>query len=426
MEIRYFCFRQDQMYNNRQNKNNIMTTDAIMKMKDGMLRELTGNILPFWMKKMEDRTHGGFLGRISGKGEMDTDAPKGAILNARILWTFSAAYRILGKPEYLETATRAKREIIDRFYDKKFGGVWWSLTPEGQPADRKKQIYALGFAIYGLSEYCRATGDAEALEYAVRLFRDIERHSYDPAGNGYFEAFAEDWSEIGDMRLSDKDINECKTMNTHLHILEPYTALYRVWKTPELEERLRNLIKLFTGRIMDSKTGHLRLFFNENWESSHDIISYGHDIEASWLLYEAADVLGDKSLLEDIATVVASVADAAAEGFLPDAGMIYESDSSTGAVDADRHWWVQAETVVGYFNLWQITGSDEALDKAHRCWEFIKRHIIDKAGGEWFWSLRSDGSANTDDDKAGFWKCPYHNGRMCMEIIERTEKILAE
>ena len=403
-----------------------MTNDRIKEMKEEMHLELTGNILPFWMGKMRDDLNGGFAARISGKGEKDGNACKGAILNARILWTFSAAYRILGRPEYLETATRAKREIIDRFYDRKFGGVYWSLTPEGEPADRKKQIYALGFAIYGLSEYCRATGDAETLEYAVKLFHDIEKHSFDPIKNGYFEAFAEDWSEIGDMRLSDKDINECKTMNTHLHILEPYTALYRVWKTPELEERLRNLIKLFTDRIMDSKTGHLRLFFNENWESSHDIISYGHDIEASWLLYEAADVLGDKSLLEDIATVVASVADAAAEGFLPDAGMIYESDSSTGAVDADRHWWVQAETVVGYFNLWQMTGREDALERAFGCWEFIKRHIIDKTGGEWYWSLRSDGSVNTDDDKAGFWKCPYHNGRMCMEIIERTEKISAE
>jgi len=403
-----------------------MTNDRIKEMKEEMLLELTGNILPFWMGKMRDDLNGGFAARISGKGEKDGNACKGAILNARILWTFSAAYRILGRPEYLETATRAKREIIDRFYDRKFGGVYWSLTPEGEPADRKKQIYALGFAIYGLSEYCRATGDAEALEYAVRLFRDIERHSYDPAGNGYFEAFAEDWSEIGDMRLSDKDINECKTMNTHLHILEPYTALYRVWKTPELEERLRNLIKLFTCRIMDSKTGHLRLFFNENWESSHDIISYGHDIEASWLLYEAADVLGDKGLLAEIAPAVVSTANAAAEGFLPDAGMIYESESLTGAIDADRHWWVQAETVVGYFNLWQMTGREDALERAFGCWEFIKRHIIDKTGGEWYWSLRSDGSVNTDDDKAGFWKCPYHNGRMCMEIIERTEKISAE
>lgn len=384
-----------------------------------MLRELTGNILPFWMEKMEDKVHGGFLGRISGTGTEDGSAAKGAILNARILWTFSAAYRILGKPEYLAAATRAKREIIDKFYDKEYGGVYWSLTPEGLPDDTKKQIYALGFAIYGLSEYSRATGDAEALEYAVRLFHDIERHSFDQRKNGYFEAFGREWGPIEDMRLSDKDINECKTMNTHLHILEPYTNLYRIWKDRELEKQLRNLICLFMEKILDQETGHLRLFFDEDWRSSHDIISYGHDIEASWLLHEAAGVLGDKALLEKTRLASVSVADAASEGYIPGGGMIYEFHGDTAAVDADRHWWVQAETVVGYYNLWQMTGREDAMKKALGCWEFIKEHIVDREGGEWIWSLRADGTANTDDDKAGFWKCPYHNGRMCLEIIER-------
>ena len=385
-----------------------------------MLRELTRNILPFWMEKMEDEVHGGFLGRISGTGTEDGSAAKGAILNARILWTFSAAYRILGKPEYLAAATRAKREIIDKFYDKEYGGVYWSLTPEGLPDDTKKQIYALGFAIYGLSEYSRATGDAEALEYAIRLFHDIERHSFDKGKNGYFEAFGREWGPIEDMRLSDKDINECKTMNTHLHILEPYTNLYRIWKDRELEKQLRNLICLFMEKILDQETGHLRLFFDEDWKSSHDIISYGHDIEASWLLHEAAEVLGDKTLLEKTRLASVSVADAASEGYIPGGGMIYEFHGDTAAVDADRHWWVQAETVVGYYNLWQMTGREDALKKALGCWEFIKEHIVDREGGEWIWSLRADGTANTDDDKAGFWKCPYHNGRMCLEIIERT------
>ncbi len=385
-----------------------------------MLRELTQNILPFWMEKMEDEVHGGFLGRISGTGTEDGSAAKGAILNARILWTFSAAYRILGKPEYLAAATRAKREIIDKFYDKEYGGVYWSLTPEGLPDDTKKQIYALGFAIYGLSEYSRATGDAEALEYAIRLFHDIERHSFDKGKNGYFEAFGREWGPIEDMRLSDKDINECKTMNTHLHILEPYTNLYRIWKDRELEKQLRNLICLFMEKILDQETGHLRLFFDEDWRSSHDIISYGHDIEASWLLHEAAEVLGDKTLLEKTRLASVSVADAASEGYIPGGGMIYEFHGDTAAVDADRHWWVQAETVVGYYNLWQMTGREDALKKALGCWEFIKEHIVDREGGEWIWSLRADGTANTDDDKAGFWKCPYHNGRMCLEIIERT------
>ena len=320
-----------------------------------------------------------------------------------------------------KTATRAKREIIDRFYDRTFGGVYWSLDREGRPCDRKKQIYALGFAIYGLSEYARATGDSEALEYAVRLFHDIENHSFDHDRNGYLEAFAEDWSTIDDMRLSEKDLNECKTMNTHLHILEPYTALYRVWKDPELAKQLRNLIILFTEKILDRNSGHLQLFFDENWNSSHNIVSYGHDIEASWLLHEAAEVLGDPDMLSSVIPAVESIADAASEGYIPGGGMIYEFHGDTGAIDADRHWWVQAETVVGYFNLWQITGRTDALEKAGGCWDFIRRHIIDREGGEWFWSLRADGSVNTDDDKAGFWKCPYHNGRMCLEIIERTE-----
>ena len=386
-----------------------------------MLSELTENILPFWMERMTDRVNGGFLPGISGKGQTDFHSEKGAILNARILWTFSAAYRIVGKQEYLDTATRAKREIIDRFYDKIYGGVYWSLAPDGKPADRKKQIYALGFAVYGLSEYARATGDAEALEYAVRLFRDIESHSFDRERNGYFEAFTENWSPIEDMRLSAKDLNECKTMNTHLHILEPYTALYRVWKDPELEKQLRNLITLFSFRILDRSTGHLRLFFDENWKCSHDIVSYGHDIEASWLLYEAAGVLGDSELLKQVTPTIISIADAASEGYIPGGGMIYEFHGKNGAIDADRHWWVQAETVVGYFNLWQITGRKDALEKTCGCWDFIKRHIVDRSGGEWFWSLRTDGSTNTDDDKAGFWKCPYHNSRMCLEILERSE-----
>ena len=312
-----------------------------------MLRELTRNILPFWMEKMEDEVHGGFLGRISGTGTEDGSAAKGAILNARILWTFSAAYRILGKPEYLAAATRAKREIIDKFYDKEYGGVYWSLTPEGLPDDTKKQIYALGFAIYGLSEYSRATGDAEALEYAIRLFHDIERHSFDKGKNGYFEAFGREWGPIEDMRLSDKDINECKTMNTHLHILEPYTNLYRIWKDRELEKQLRNLICLFMEKILDQETGHLRLFFDEDWKSSHDIISYGHDIEASWLLHEAAEVLGDKTLLEKTRLASVSVADAASEGYIPGGGMIYEFHGDTAAVDADRHWWVQGKKLSG-------------------------------------------------------------------------------
>lgn len=396
---------------------------TIAQLKKEVKEVLTTNILPYWMEKMTDRQHGGFYGRITGQELLIPEAEKGAILNARILWTFSSAYRLLHKAEYLETATRAKREIIDRFYDREFGGIYWSITAEGYPLDTKKQIYAIGFAIYGLSEYHRATGDSEALEYAIRLFHDIEAHSFDQKKNGYCEALTREWGEIADMRLSEKDANERKTMNTHLHILEPYANLFRVWKDGQLEARLRNLIRLFIDRIMDVDTHHLQLFFDDDWESQYHTISYGHDIEASWLLHEATMVLDDKKLLVEIEPYIIDIAEAATEGFLPQGGMMYELHADTAAVDADRHWWVQAETIVGYINLYQHFGDKLSLARAMQCWQFVKQHLIDHKNGEWYWSLRTNGSVNRDDDKAGFWKCPYHNGRMCMEIIERYSNI---
>ncbi|MDM8207165.1 AGE family epimerase/isomerase [Bacteroides gallinaceum] len=381
--------------------------------------ELVNDILPFWMNRMTDREQGGFYGRIDGNNCLHPDAPKGAILNARILWTFSAAFRLLKKPEYLETATRAKRYLLDFFYDKQYGGIFWELNADGTPSDVKKQIYALGFAIYGLSEYARATGDREALEYAVRLFEVIEKYSFDPVQNGYVEALTREWQLIQDMRLSDKDENEKKTMNTHLHILEPYANLYRVWKDERLEKQLRNLIKVFVTRILDAESGHLNLFFEEDWSNKYHIISYGHDIEASWLIHEAALVLGDQQLLAETEPVIVKIARAADEGLNRDGSMIYENFVDKQKVDRELHWWVQAENVVGHINLYQYFHDEDALHKALKCWQFIKENLIDGEGGEWYWSRYADGTVNRKDDKAGFWKCPYHNGRMCMEIIER-------
>lgn len=396
--------------------------DNIEKLVNEVGENLTNNILKYWSTKMIDSRNGGFYGRISGSEQLYADADKGAILNARILWTFSAAYRILGKEEYLTIATRAKQYIIDKFYDKEFGGVYWSLNFLGKPLDTKKQIYAIGFAIYGLSEYARATGDREALDYAIKFFDSIEEHSFDKERNGYFEAMTRQWGEIADMRLSEKDANERKTMNTHLHILEPYANLYRVWKDSRLEQQLRNLIDVFITRILNKETYHLNLFFDDDWNSKYHIISYGHDIEASWLIHEAALVLDDKDLLKKVEPVIVKIAEAAAEGFTPENGMIYESNLDKHHVDRDRHWWVQAETVVGYMNIYQHFGDHKSLERALSCWNYIKNNLIDHEQGEWFWSIKANGEINRDDDKAGFWKCPYHNGRMCMEIIERFGK----
>ncbi|MFR8837442.1 AGE family epimerase/isomerase [Bacteroides nordii] len=392
---------------------------SISTMKQEVQEVLTTNILPYWMNRMVDEENGGFYGRITGMEQRVPEAEKGAILNARILWTYSAAYRLLKKEEYLAMATRAKEYIIHHFYDKEFGGIYWSLDCKGTPLDTKKQIYALGFAIYGLSEYNRATGDKESLDYAVRLFESIEAHSFDAVKNGYCEALTREWDEIEDMRLSEKDANERKTMNTHLHILEPYTNLYRVWKDERLKKQLYNLILIFTDKILNRETGHLQLFFDDDWNSKYRIVSYGHDIEASWLIHEAALELGDKDLLAKVEPIVKQIAIAASEGFTSEGGMIYEKNPDTYRVDADRHWWVQAETVVGYMNLFQHFNDKGALQKAIACWDFIRKYLIDRENGEWYWSIRADGTVNREDDKAGFWKCPYHNGRMCMEVLMR-------
>lgn len=380
---------------------------------------LETNIMPFWINRMRDDVNGGFLGRIDGHDNPVPDADKGAILNARILWSFSAAYRVLGKQEYLDAATRAKRYVIDRFVDKEYGGVYWSLDCKGNPKDTKKQSYAIGFAIYGLSEYVRATGDREALEVAISLYRDLESHAFDKVNNGYTEAMTREWGAIADMRLSDKDENMSKTMNTHLHIIEPYTNLYRFWKDDGLRHSIENLINIFLDIIINKETSHLDLFFDDRWQGKRNMQSFGHDIEASWLLHEAALVLDEKEVLARVEPVVQNIAKAAAEGINSMGMMMYERFLDTGHTDEDLHWWVQAESIVGHVNLYQYFDDEQALCTAKKCWDYTYKHLVDRSNGEWHWSMRSDGSINLADDKAGFWKCPYHNSRMCLELIER-------
>ncbi len=384
-------------------------------MKNELSAELTGNILPFWINKMQDSENGGFYGRIDGNNVLHKQANKGAVLNARILWTFSAAYRIYKDPQYLEMATRAFHYILDHFMDPVNGGVYWELDYTGKPVNTKKQVYAQGFALYGFSEYYRSTGDLQALEKAKELFFIIEKYCKDPVLGGYFEAFTADWNEIKDMRLSNKDANEKKSMNTHLHILEPYTNLCRIWKNEQLDQAQRDLTDIFIHKILDENTGHLQLFFAEDWTCRSSIVSYGHDIEASWLLYEAAVELNDEKLISNIKNISIRIVEAAIEGIALDGGLIYELDN--GHTDTDRHWWVQAEAVVGFFYAYQNTGNKKYLNLMENTWKYIREHLIDNVHGEWYWSICSNKNINMKEDKAGFWKCPYHNSRMCMEIM---------
>ena len=377
--------------------------------------ELTDDILPFWMNRMQDG-NGGFYGRMDGTGLLVPDAPRGGILTARLLWTFSATYRVLGDPALKETAQLAYRQIRDRFYDPEFGGTYWSISADGSPLETKKQFYAIAFAVYGLAEYHRACGSDEALDLAVRLYRDIEAHSLDSVLGGYLEAAGRDWSPIADVRLSERDRNDAKTMNTHLHILEGYTGLYRVWPDEGLRRSLTELVELFLGRIT-RPDGHLGLFFDEHWNSQTDAVSYGHDIETSWLLCETAEVLGNMDLTARVEECSKRMAAASAEGLRPCGGMVYEYDPASGELDASFQWWVQAETVVGCLNQLRLTGERLWWERAQRAWDFIRTKLL-CPDGEWYWSINPDGTPDTVDDRAGFWKCPYHNGRMCMEVLQ--------
>lgn len=388
-------------------------------LKQTMKDVLEHNILSYWIDHVVDKENGGFYGRIDGDDQIHAQAEKGAVMNARILWAFSAAYRVLRNPVYLEVATRAKDYFLAHFVDKENGGVYWSVDYQGNPLDTKKQTYAIGFAIYGFSEYARATGDAEALEMAKRLYHDIETHAYDSENQGYIEALTCDWQPIADMRLSDKDENGSRTMNTHLHIIEPYTNLYRVWKDAALEKSIRNLLDIFTDKLLNPETHHLDLFFDDKWQGKRNVESYGHDIEASWLLHETALVLDDKTVLQKMEQVIRRIADAADEGLRPDGSMVYEHWKDTDEYDLQRQWWVQCENIIGHIDLYQYFGYEDSLEKAIQCWNFVQKNLIDAKNGEWHWAVLDDGTINLKDDKAGFWKCPYHNSRMCLELIER-------
>lgn len=391
--------------------------------KEELSEELTRDILPFWLAFLGDGER--FAGRIDGRGTPHPEAGIGAVLTARMLWTFSAAYRATGCSAYRTAADRARAFLTKHLIDPTYGGVFWEVAPGGtQPRSDKKQSYALGFAIYGLSAYARATGDPEALRQATELFEALERHAFDPARGGYVEALTRDWQPLDDMRLSDKDTNARFSMNTHLHLLEPYTLLLRVWPDRRVAEAVRRLIRIHTERLFDPTTGHLGLFFDADWQPLGRTVSYGHDIEASWLLDEAVEAVEATGPADPAAAdAAARLADAALEGLQPDGSLAYEYDPRTGHLDAERHWWVQAEAVVGCFNRYVRTGDARWLERSHRVWQYIRTHLLDTAGGEWFWSIRPDGTVNRDDDKAGFWKCPYHNGRMCLELMARIGRM---
>lgn len=394
-------------------------SENLKKLKSELETELD-SILKYWSNNTVDKQNGGFIGQIDFNDHIIANSEKGSVLNARILWTFSASYQTTKNENHKILAERAFEFLSEHFYDKQFGGLFWSINADKTPKDTKNQIYALAFAIYGLSEYYAISKNEKALEIAINLYSKIQDYSYDPVNKGYLEAFTRDWKPIEDLRLSEKDANEKKTMNTHLHIIEAYANLYKVWKDKTLQNIMVELLETIEKHFINTETGHLRLFFDENWIEKPDVISYGHDIEAAWLLQQCAEISENESLIANYKKYAVQIAEATKKGLDSDGGLWYEYDPKRRELIAEKHWWPQAEALIGFYNAYQLTGKEEYLDIVYKNWEFTKKHILDKENGEWFWGVYSDYSI-MQKDKAGFWKCPYHNGRACLELINRIK-----
>jgi mannobiose 2-epimerase len=385
--------------------------------------DLRRNILPFWMAKAVNPADGTFFGALTNSLEADLSAERGALLTSRILWTYAAAYRQYRDPAYITMADRAYKDLLTHFQDAENGGFWWSIAADGSVLRDRKQIYGQAFAIYALSEYHAATGRREPLDQAIAVFQLIEKNGRDSRHGGYFEALTRDWKPIDDMRLSLVDQNDPKSQNTHLHVLEAYTNLLRVWPDAGLQQSLTALLEIMLTRIVDSRTGHLGLFFAEDWTLRSDKISYGHDIEASWLFTEATNVLKDAALTERTHSLAVKIADVTlAEGIDVDGG-VYNEAGPNGLTNTNKEWWPQAEAVVGFLNAYQISGEARFLRAAFHAWDFIDQRLIDRQNGEWIRGVTRDGRPLDGELKISFWKCPYHNGRTGLESVRRLRAI---
>ena len=374
---------------------------------------LTSCILPYWLRLKDPR--GGFYGEVAADGTVLYDAPRGVILNARIIWSFAAAYQAMPETAYLVAAVHARDYFLEHFCDHKYGGVYWSVDAAGERLDTKKQLYAQGFAIYGLSELYKVTGDDEVLKNAINLYKVIETYFADKQNGGYIEALARDFSPLEDMSLSAHDINADKTMNSHLHVLEAYANLYQVWPDEELKAAVEKLLDIVGTRIM-ATDGHLQLYFRKDWSVMPGGVSYGHDIETSWLALECASALEDIDIVNRVRPWALAMGKAGNEGLMADGSMRYEK-LLDGTYDDSRQWWVQAETVVGNLWLWKYHADPLGAERALAAWGYIRDHLIDRQGGEWWWAVLPDGSLDLAQPKVGFWKCPYHNTRMCLQVL---------
>ena len=386
---------------------NVLAEEALTEWK---------RILSYWHKYAPDYQRGGFHGRVDYDNKPVLDAPRSAILYGRILWTFSKAYRQFHKRKYLLMAERAYNYLNMYFKDAQYGGVYWSVTADGKPLDTRKHLYSNAFVIYGLSEYYAATRFPPALDLAIDVFHLIDKYGYDNQKGGYFEGFGQQWETIDDMILTKQPYN--KSQNTHLHIIEAFTNLFQIWPDSLLRTRVTHLIDMFLENLISKDAHQLRLFFDRNWQPKDPIISYGHDIEASWLLWETAEILGDATRSEKIKTKCLQMAEAACTGLGNDGALNYEYDPATHHLNTDRSWWVLTEQLVGFINAYQLSHQAHYLEKAQQSWDYIKKYFLDYEMGEWYSTVKPDFTP-VKADKISFWKCPYHNSRACYETWHR-------
>ncbi|MEK3887931.1 AGE family epimerase/isomerase [Bacillus sp. FSL K6-3431] len=388
------------------------------KLKSEVSIELTERILPFWMG-LTDKQYGGIFGTIDYDLLVDKKADKGGIVTARFLWTFASAYRVTGNEAYIQTAQHLYHFLKEQVHDEEFGGLYWLVDYKGNPKNTRKHVYTQSFGVYALSEYFRASKDEGALALAKKLFFLIEDKGFDRKVNAYREEFDREWNEMPNEMLSENGLLADITMNTHIHVLEAYTTLYKVWPTEEVKERITNLLYILHEKIYNRETKFLGVFFDKNWNSLIDLKSFGHDIEASWLIDEAIKAIGIENPAYDkmVIDIAYNIAECAIE---EDGSLINEQAGNV--LDRTRIWWVQAEAIVGFYNAYERTKDEKFLELAEGLWQYIQKKIIDcREKGEWLWAVDLEGNPlqlNVGDP----WKASYHNGRFCLEIMERVAK----
>ena len=378
---------------------------------------LENDLIPFW-NKMADYTNGGFYGYADSTGIPDKGSDKGCILNSRILWFYSAAYRLLKKKDLMDMAEHAFKFLADKFYDSRYGGVYWSVTADGTPKDTTKHTYNQAFAIYALSEYYQACGNREALTLAYDMYHIIEDKCRDKAG--YFEAFSREFNPVSNDKLSENGVIAERTMNSLLHIMEAYTELYRADHFYEVGDSIREILRIFKFKVYNPDREMCEVFFDKTYHSLINLESYGHDIETSWLIDRACEVLNDKSYYDEMLPMIKALADGALRNGIDTQYKAMNNECEDKVIDHKKVWWVQAESVTGFYNAYKNEPSRiDFLEISEQIWDYINNYVIDRQSGEWIENIFSDNTADPTQALVHPWKCPYHNGRMCIEMINR-------